>query len=143
MMRIYCALVFISSALSLCRAEACSHLGSCISCMEGEPALNISCKWITCGPSENSSCISHEKQPEELCRISNTSSMCTVPEKISTEMSPEDGPEPPASSHPVFHTGSFIGGGLLVIILQVIGYFVLRSLRGTERDYQTMEDASQ
>ncbi|XP_075706682.1 CD164 sialomucin-like 2 protein isoform X5 [Rhinoderma darwinii] len=111
--------------------ERCSQLNSCGTCIEGEPSLNISCEWVTCGTSENSSCVSKKEYEHESCTVTNSSSMCT------------DSPESKTESPPVFHTGSFIGGGILVILLQAVGYLVLKQLRGPERDYQTMEETPQ
>ncbi|XP_075706680.1 CD164 sialomucin-like 2 protein isoform X3 [Rhinoderma darwinii] len=128
--------------------ERCSQLNSCGTCIEGEPSLNISCEWVTCGTSENSSCVSKKEYEHESCTVTNSSSMCTAsaPENRSSEpeeVSPEDSPESKTESPPVFHTGSFIGGGILVILLQAVGYLVLKQLRGPERDYQTMEETPQ
>ncbi|XP_075706679.1 CD164 sialomucin-like 2 protein isoform X2 [Rhinoderma darwinii] len=159
-----CIAVLLAAALSLCDAERCSQLNSCGTCIEGEPSLNISCEWVTCGTSENSSCVSKKEYEHESCTVTNSSSMCTgkrpyggsgnggenrsasAPENRSSEpeeVSPEDSPESKTESPPVFHTGSFIGGGILVILLQAVGYLVLKQLRGPERDYQTMEETPQ
>ncbi|XP_075706681.1 CD164 sialomucin-like 2 protein isoform X4 [Rhinoderma darwinii] len=127
--------------------ERCSQLNSCGTCIE-----------------ENSSCVSKKEYEHESCTVTNSSSMCTgkrpyggsgnggenrsasAPENRSSEpeeVSPEDSPESKTESPPVFHTGSFIGGGILVILLQAVGYLVLKQLRGPERDYQTMEETPQ
>ncbi|XP_069828706.1 CD164 sialomucin-like 2 protein [Dendropsophus ebraccatus] len=69
-----------------------------------------------------------------------------IPENRSTEpeqASPGDFPDSNTQSPPVFHTGSFIGGGVLVILLEAVGYIALKHLRGPERDYQTMEETPQ
>ncbi|XP_075054227.1 CD164 sialomucin-like 2 protein isoform X2 [Mixophyes fleayi] len=126
--------------------EGCRQLSSCVSCTEGEPSFNFSCKWVTCETSENSSCVTSKEQIHESCIVSKNSSMCAVPENRSAEpveMPSEESPQSNTLSPPVFHAGSFIGGGVLVILLQTIGYFVLRHLQGPERDYQTMEETPQ
>ncbi|XP_073526718.1 CD164 sialomucin-like 2 protein [Phyllobates terribilis] len=113
---------------------------------------------------ENSSCVTKKEYLLESCTVSNMSRMCTskqldgagsndeknssvsVPENRSAEpeeLSPEGSPESNAKSPPVFHTGSFIGGGVLVILLETVGYVVLKHLRGPDRDYQTMEETPQ
>ncbi|XP_077155700.1 CD164 sialomucin-like 2 protein [Ranitomeya variabilis] len=135
------------ATLSLCDAGGCSRLNSCETCIEGYPSLNISCEWETCGASENSSCINKKEYLHESCTVSNISSMCTSKqhdgEGSNDGKNSSDSPESNAKSPPVFHTGSFIGGGVLVILLETVGYVVLKHLRGPDRDYQTMEEAPQ
>ncbi|XP_071993126.1 CD164 sialomucin-like 2 protein isoform X2 [Engystomops pustulosus] len=151
--------VLLATALSLCYAGSCSHLNSCLTCIEG--GHNISCEWVTCEASENSSCVAKREYSHESCKVSNNSSMCasnrpngegadtwknrseSAPENNSAEpdeVSSEDSPE--SNTQTVFHTGSFIGGGILVILLEAIGYVVLKHLRGPG-DYQTMEETPQ
>ncbi|XP_063810773.1 CD164 sialomucin-like 2 protein [Pseudophryne corroboree] len=145
-MKYLCFAVLLTAALSLCNAEGCKQLSSCVSCIEDELSLNFSCKWVTCGASENSSCVTSEEQIHESCLASNRSSMCAGPENRSAEpveLPSDDFPQSKTLSPPVFHVGSFIGGGVLVILLQTLGYFVLKQLRGPERDYQTMEETPQ
>ncbi|CAH2221666.1 Hypothetical predicted protein [Pelobates cultripes] len=127
------------------KAETCRHLRSCESCTEGVNALNITCMWVSCSESENSSCVSTEEFMAESCLVFNTSSKCEdfLSPFIITPLSIPEVPPSNTLSPPVFHTGSFIGGGLLVIILQAIGYFVLKRLNGPERDYHTMEETAQ
>ncbi|KAM5179867.1 CD164 sialomucin-like 2 protein [Mantella aurantiaca] len=136
----------ISALLALSDAEKCKELNSCVSCIETEPNITISCMWITCGSLENNTCVSTEERIYESCIVTNSSSMCAVPESRSAEpeeILPEDFPKSNAASPPVFHTGSFIGGGVLVILLQTVGYFVLKRLRGPVGEYQTMEETPQ
>ncbi|XP_040195602.1 CD164 sialomucin-like 2 protein [Rana temporaria] len=137
----------LSAMLSLCEAERCKQLDSCVGCTESEPNMNTSsCAWITCGSSENSTCGSIKEEMYESCTVTNNSSMCAVPESRSAEpeeILPEDANKSNEVSPPVFHTGSFIGGGVLVILLQTVGYFVLKHLRGPEGEYQTMEETPQ
>ncbi|XP_056413373.1 CD164 sialomucin-like 2 protein [Hyla sarda] len=159
-----CIAVLLATALSLCEAGDCSQLKSCVTCIESEPSLNISCEWVTCGASENSSCVSKKEYTHEFCTVLNRSPMCAgerpneergnALENRSTsfpenrlaepeEVSPEDFPDSATESPPVFHTGSFIGGGVLVILLEAVGYIALRYLRGPESGYQTMEETPQ
>ncbi|XP_073420091.1 CD164 sialomucin-like 2 protein [Dendrobates tinctorius] len=89
-------------------------------------------------------CTSKQREGEGSNDGKNSS--VSVPENRSAEpedLSPEDSPESNAKSPPVFHTGSFIGGGVLVILLETVGYIVLKHLRGPDRDYQTMEETAQ
>ncbi|KAM3935786.1 CD164 sialomucin-like 2 protein [Leptodactylus fuscus] len=165
MMYQLCVAVLLATALSLSDAGGCSHFNSCVPCVEGGPSLNISCEWVTCGASDNKSCVAKKEHEREFCTVANHSSMCaarekpedehgndgenrsvSVPENRSAEtveVFPEDSPESNTESPPVFHTGSFIGGGVLVILLEAVGYIALKHLRGPERDYQSMEETSQ
>ncbi|XP_053310468.1 CD164 sialomucin-like 2 protein [Spea bombifrons] len=136
------AILLAIAMLAECEEEGCEQLSSCESCTEGLSTPNISCEWVTCG-SENSSCVVRGEEISESCVATNTSGKCKVLDNSSAEPPHEDGPSTRESSPPVFHTGSFIGGGLLVILMEAIGYFVLKRLHGPERDYQTMEEGTQ
>ncbi|KAE8623929.1 hypothetical protein XENTR_v10005781 [Xenopus tropicalis] len=160
----------LSSALCLCCAGSCRQLETCVHCTTS--TLNTSCEWITCRNSANSSCVHHGTELGESCFATNTSSMCAGEtlhtkhvehtETEDTAQNEEDSAQPEQhsehnrltqeqsddapsadSSHTVFHVGSFIGGGVLVIILQAIGFIVVKRLRGTQSDYQAMEETPQ
>ncbi|KAM8977421.1 LOW QUALITY PROTEIN: CD164 sialomucin-like 2 protein [Pelodytes ibericus] len=141
-MKLLCyAILFATALLAPCKAEGCMHLRTCERCTEGVSTLNITCKWVTCEGSENSSCVTSGEETDEFCLVSNEISTCEgfLPFLLHyTSLYIPDAPPTNTLSPPVFHTGSFIGGGLLVVLLQAIGYFVLKHLHGPEREYQTM-----
>ncbi|OCT92021.1 hypothetical protein XELAEV_18015078mg [Xenopus laevis] len=165
MKKICYVLAILSTALSLCSAGRCRQLETCMSCTTS--TLNTSCEWITCHKPGNSSCVHHGSELGESCFAINTSSKCAggtshterveptetedivqheedqaQPQQHSEHnrltQEPSDDAPSASSSHTVFHVGSFIGGGVLVIIIQAIGFVVVKRLQGTQSDYQAM-----
>ncbi|XP_028936223.1 CD164 sialomucin-like 2 protein [Ornithorhynchus anatinus] len=129
-------------------AESCARLESCMRCVQGESARNITaCVWESCGGpgAELSRCVVRgEAAVKEGCSVYNATAMCralhfpTQEPRILTTGVPGSPSPPPGSRLPGFDAASFIGGIVLVLSLQAVTFFLLKFLKSKDSSYQTL-----
>ncbi|XP_032969213.1 CD164 sialomucin-like 2 protein isoform X2 [Rhinolophus ferrumequinum] len=122
---------------------ACKQLKLCEHCVEGDRAHNLSgCVWEQCRPEEPGHCVAQAEVVKEGCSVYNNSESCPAhhhptyePKTITTGI-----PSVPEAHNPGFDGASFIGGIVLVLSLQAVGFFILRFLKAKDSTYQTLEE---
>uniref|UniRef100_A0AAY4BVS5 CD164 sialomucin-like 2 protein n=1 Tax=Denticeps clupeoides TaxID=299321 RepID=A0AAY4BVS5_9TELE len=105
------------------------QLVSCDSCVSGDPAFNLtSCVWRSC--ENDTACVSAADDAQD-CSIFNDTAMC--PGVCGSPLL-----RPPQFSQASFDLSSFIGGIILVLVLQAGGFFAMRFLKTKDSTYETM-----
>ncbi|XP_028847133.1 CD164 sialomucin-like 2 protein [Denticeps clupeoides] len=118
-------------------ASDCSQLQSCDSCVSGDPAFNLtSCVWRSC--ENDTACVSAADDAQD-CSIFNDTAMC--PGYLRMMMLLQGSPllRPPQFSQASFDLSSFIGGIILVLVLQAGGFFAMRFLKTKDSTYETID----
>ncbi|XP_069081147.1 CD164 sialomucin-like 2 protein isoform X2 [Pleurodeles waltl] len=145
-------LLAVGSASSV-TVEECKRFESCERCLVGEPERNITgCRWLHC-EQENSTCVpSRETETvKEGCFVDSDTEMCKdshTHSEDSETLNKEPTPALPLTGNPenpppVFSVTSFMGGIILVLIVQAILFFTLRFIKAKDSTYQTLEDQPQ
>ncbi|XP_037391452.1 CD164 sialomucin-like 2 protein isoform X2 [Pygocentrus nattereri] len=109
----------------------CSQLSSCDRCTSGDPTLNMTrCIWRSCDNDNNTRCISAMDDSGD-CAVYNDTSSCPI----------IGGPDDSGSefSQASFDLSSFIGGIILVLVLQAGAFFAMRFLKTKDSTYETID----
>uniref|UniRef100_A0A671LF07 CD164 molecule, sialomucin n=1 Tax=Sinocyclocheilus anshuiensis TaxID=1608454 RepID=A0A671LF07_9TELE len=106
----------------------CSQFDSCNGCISGDSALNLTrCVWQR----NDTRCMS-DTEDSGGCSVYNETGMCQSEQKYTT---PGSGPD---FSQASFDLSSFIGGIILVLVLQAGAFFAMRFLKTKDSSYETM-----
>uniref|UniRef100_A0A673IQ24 CD164 molecule, sialomucin n=1 Tax=Sinocyclocheilus rhinocerous TaxID=307959 RepID=A0A673IQ24_9TELE len=124
----------------------CSQFDSCNGCISGDPALNLTrCVWQSCNDGKETH-IAYELKCILLCNVSvvcahtHTEDPTEGHQKctyllINVYTTPGSGPD---FSQASFDLSSFIGGIILVLVLQAGAFFAMRFLKTKDSSYETM-----
>ncbi|XP_026883280.1 CD164 sialomucin-like 2 protein [Electrophorus electricus] len=114
--------------------EDCSDLDSCDRCTSGDPELNLTrCVWRNCDNDNNTGCIS-DMDEAGGCVVFNEKDSCPVIQ--AEDDTPKDEDDTPKAGG--FSMASFIGGIILVLVLQAGAFFAMRFLKTKDSSYETM-----
>ncbi|XP_005159829.1 CD164 sialomucin-like 2 protein isoform X1 [Danio rerio] len=116
----------------------CSQFNSCDSCISGDPALNLTrCVWQSCNDGNDTRCMS-DTDDYGGCSVYNETGMCQ--NGGSADSGGTDNTTPgPQFSQASFDLSSFIGGIILVLVLQAGGFFAMRFLKTKDSTYETID----
>uniref|UniRef100_A0A8C1ULP5 CD164 sialomucin-like 2 n=1 Tax=Cyprinus carpio TaxID=7962 RepID=A0A8C1ULP5_CYPCA len=104
----------------------CSQFDSCNGCINGDSALNLTrCVWQSCNDGKRTH-VAYEFKYSGGCSVYNETGMYTTP---------GSGPD---FSQASFDLSSFIGGIILVLVLQAGAFFAMRFLKTKDSSYETM-----
>ncbi|XP_076865078.1 CD164 sialomucin-like 2 protein [Brachyhypopomus gauderio] len=133
---------------------ACSELQTCDRCTSGDPQLNLTrCVWTICENNNNTRCIA-DTDDSGGCDVYNEKDSCqgnTDSEESDTDDtsrtdddsprteddSPRTGDDSPNTGG--FSMSSFIGGIILVLVVQAGAFFAMRFLKTKDSSYETIE----
>ncbi|KAL7830465.1 hypothetical protein SRHO_G00315920 [Serrasalmus rhombeus] len=118
----------------------CSQLSSCDRCTSGDPTLNMTrCIWRSCDNDNNTRCISAMDDSGD-CAVYNDTSSCPIiggPDDSGSDNSSSG--SAPEFSQASFDLSSFIGGIILVLVLQAGAFFAMRFLKTKDSTYETID----
>ncbi|XP_042633006.1 CD164 sialomucin-like 2 protein isoform X2 [Cyprinus carpio] len=107
----------------------CSQFDSCNGCINGDSALNLTrCVWQSCNDGNDTRCMS-DTEDSGGCSVYNETGMCQ-------NTTPGSGPD---FSQASFDLSSFIGGIILVLVLQAGAFFAMRFLKTKDSSYETID----
>ncbi|XP_051992620.1 CD164 sialomucin-like 2 protein [Xyrauchen texanus] len=113
----------------------CSQFASCDSCISGDPNLNLTrCVWQSCNNGNDTGCMSDTEDFGD-CSAFNETGMCQSEQNTDKNITDNTTPE---FSQASFDLSSFIGGIILVLVLQAGGFFAMRFLKTKDSSYETM-----
>ncbi|XP_031442411.1 CD164 sialomucin-like 2 protein isoform X2 [Clupea harengus] len=115
------------SAQTAAGDEDCSKMDSCDQCVSLSRNLTP-CVWRICDNDNNTGCVSDTEDFQDCNRLNETD-MCA-------DAKPAPAPELSQAS---FDLSSFIGGIILVLVLQAGGFFAMRFLKTKDGTYETIE----
>ncbi|XP_051729727.1 CD164 sialomucin-like 2 protein [Ctenopharyngodon idella] len=114
----------------------CSQFDSCDGCISGDPALNLTrCVWQSCNDGNDTRCMS-DIEDSGGCSVYNVTGMCQ------NGGSADGGGKDNTSSEfsqASFDLSSFIGGIILVLVLQAGAFFAMRFLKTKDSTYETID----
>ncbi|XP_066531947.1 CD164 sialomucin-like 2 protein [Hoplias malabaricus] len=120
----------------------CSQFSSCGSCTSGDPTLNLTrCIWRSCDNDNDTRCISDTEDSGD-CAVYNDTSSCPInggPDDSGSDDSSSG--SVPQFSQASFDMASFIGGIILVLVLQAGAFFAMRFLKTKDSTYETIDQA--
>ncbi|XP_041932844.1 CD164 sialomucin-like 2 protein isoform X3 [Alosa alosa] len=105
----------------------CKRMDSCDQCVSLS-LNNTGCVWRICDNENNTGCVS-DTEDFQGCNRLNETDMCA-------DTKPAPAPE---FSQASFDLSSFIGGIILVLVLQAGGFFAMRFLKTKDSTYETIE----
>ncbi|XP_051948940.1 CD164 sialomucin-like 2 protein isoform X2 [Xyrauchen texanus] len=115
----------------------CSQFASCDSCISGDPTLNLTrCVWLSCNDGNDTRCMSDTEDFGD-CSVFNKTGMCQIDSSTSDDGGKDN--TTPEFSQASFDLSSFIGGIILVLVLQGGGFFVMRFLKTKDSSYETID----
>ncbi|XP_077051896.1 CD164 sialomucin-like 2 protein isoform X1 [Siphateles boraxobius] len=115
----------------------CSQLDSCDGCISRDPALNLTrCVWQSCNDGNDTRCIS-DTEDSGGCSVYNETGMCQT-DGGSADGGGKDSTSP-EFSQASFDLSSFIGGIILVLVLQAGAFFAMRFLKTKDSTYETID----
>ncbi|XP_073677377.1 CD164 sialomucin-like 2 protein [Garra rufa] len=116
----------------------CSQFDSCNGCISGDPALNLTrCVWQSCNDGNDTRCMS-DTEDYGGCSVYNETGMCQT-DGGSTDGGGKDSGSGPNFSQASFDLSSFIGGIILVLVLQAGAFFAMRFLKTKDSTYETID----
>ncbi|TRY83246.1 hypothetical protein DNTS_032512, partial [Danionella cerebrum] len=121
----------------------CSLFNTCDGCITGDPALNLTrCVWQSCNDGNDTRCMS-DTEDSGGCSVYNETGMCQTDAGSGdgdTGGKDDTGPDSnPQFSQASFDLSSFIGGIILVLVLQAGGFFAMRFLKTKDSSYETID----
>ncbi|XP_051520430.1 CD164 sialomucin-like 2 protein isoform X2 [Myxocyprinus asiaticus] len=115
----------------------CSQFASCDSCISGDPTLNLTrCVWQSCNNGNDTGCMSDTGDFGD-CSVFNETGMCQTDSGSSDDGGKDN--TTPEFSQASFDLSSFIGGIILVLVLQAGGFFAMRFLKTKDSSYETID----
>ncbi|XP_057211352.1 CD164 sialomucin-like 2 protein isoform X2 [Triplophysa rosa] len=115
----------------------CSQFDSCDSCISGDPALNLTrCVWQSCNNGNDTRCMSDTGYFGD-CAVFNETGMCQNSDDGSKNNTTAG--STPEFSQASFDLSSFIGGIILVLVLQAGAFFAMRFLKTKDSTYETID----
>ncbi|XP_057211353.1 CD164 sialomucin-like 2 protein isoform X3 [Triplophysa rosa] len=116
----------------------CSQFDSCDSCISGDPALNLTrCVWQSCNNGNDTRCMSDTGYFGD-CAVFNETGMCQTDSDDGSKNNTTAG-STPEFSQASFDLSSFIGGIILVLVLQAGAFFAMRFLKTKDSTYETID----
>ncbi|XP_048057702.1 CD164 sialomucin-like 2 protein isoform X4 [Megalobrama amblycephala] len=114
----------------------CSQFDSCDGCISGDPALNLTrCVWQSCNDGNDTRCMS-DIEDSGGCSVYNVTGMCQNGGSADGGGKDNTSPE---FSQASFDLSSFIGGIILVLVLQAGAFFAMRFLKTKDSTYETID----
>ncbi|XP_016411430.1 CD164 sialomucin-like 2 protein [Sinocyclocheilus rhinocerous] len=118
----------------------CSQFDSCNGCISGDSALNLTrCVWQSCNDGNDTRCMS-DTEDSGGCSVYNETGMCQTDggsaDGGGKDTTPGSGP---GFSQASFDLSSFIGGIILVLVLQAGAFFAMRFLKTKDSSYETID----
>ncbi|XP_055075565.2 CD164 sialomucin-like 2 protein isoform X1 [Misgurnus anguillicaudatus] len=116
----------------------CFQFDSCDSCISGDPALNLTrCVWQSCNNGNDTKCMADTEDVGD-CSVFNETGMCQTDSDDGTKDNTAAG-STPEFSQASFDLSSFIGGIILVLVVQSGAYFAMRFLKTKDSTYETID----
>ncbi|KAL2080417.1 hypothetical protein ACEWY4_024210 [Coilia grayii] len=126
---------------------ACAPMDSCDQCV-GFSLNSTRCVWRICDNENLTGCVTDNADFSECSRLNDTAMCsvytsgltCTTFNLCNIYLWPTDTKQAPAPefSQASFDLSSFIGGIILVLVLQAGGFFAMRFLKTKDSTYETM-----
>ncbi|XP_059366241.1 CD164 sialomucin-like 2 protein [Carassius carassius] len=118
----------------------CSQFNSCNGCINGDSALNLTrCVWQSCNDGNDTICM-YDTEDSGGCSVYNETGMCQTDggsaDGGSKDTTSGSGPD---FSQASFDLSSFIGGIILVLVLQAGAFFAIRFLKTKDSSYETID----
>ncbi|KAA0710351.1 CD164 sialomucin-like 2 protein [Triplophysa tibetana] len=131
--------ILINSQASDSAIAECSQFDSCDSCISGDPSLNLTrCVWQSCNNGNDTRCMSDTGNFED-CSVFNETGMCQSEQNnVKNITYNTTAGSTPEFSQASFDLSSFIGGIILVLVLQAGAFFAMRFLKTKDSTYETM-----
>ncbi|XP_061112412.1 CD164 sialomucin-like 2 protein isoform X2 [Conger conger] len=126
--------IILFGVLETCHCQTtgdCSLADSCDGCIMGDLSINLTgCVWRQCDNDNYTGCVSDSEDTLD-CSVFNDTSICSANDVT---------PEPtPVYSQANFNLSSFIGGVILVLVLQAGAFFAMKFVKSKDSTYETIE----
>ncbi|KAG5265154.1 hypothetical protein AALO_G00261990 [Alosa alosa] len=117
----------------------CKRMDSCDQCVSLS-LNNTGCVWRICDNENNTGCVSDTEDFQGCNRLNETDMCAGTDIDIDIDIDIDTKPAPaPEFSQASFDLSSFIGGIILVLVLQAGGFFAMRFLKTKDSTYETIE----
>ncbi|XP_031442412.1 CD164 sialomucin-like 2 protein isoform X3 [Clupea harengus] len=114
-------------------------MDSCDQCVSLSRNLTP-CVWRICDNDNNTGCVSDTEDFQDCNRLNETDMCAGTDIDIDIDIDIDAKPAPaPELSQASFDLSSFIGGIILVLVLQAGGFFAMRFLKTKDGTYETIE----